>query len=81
MVLVQAEAVEEAIANFSNPKNAKLIHQLEASTWEEAQTLHYLKMGHGMYKPMGEPEECPNGCGAIYYPEGSGECPNCGQIC
>lgn len=63
------------------PINAKLLHRVEADFNEEAMQLHYDKMGWGEYRPMGEAKECPNQCGAMFYPEGSGECPNCGQIC
>jgi hypothetical protein len=38
-------------------------------------------MDWGAYKPMGEAKECPNGYGSMFYPEGSGECPNFGKIC
>lgn len=77
----EAENIKIQIAQGELPKDAKLLHQIEAEFWEEAQRLHYLKMNWGEYKPMGEAKECPNGCGAMFYPEGSGECPNCGNIC
>ena len=73
--------IKEQIAQGLIPKEAKLLHQVEADTYEEAQTLHYIKMDWGVYKPMGEAKECPNGCGAMFYPKGSGDCPNCGSIC
>jgi hypothetical protein len=62
-------------------EEAKFLHRVEADTWEEAMTIHYQKMGWSPYKPEGEAIECPNNCGATFYPEGSGECPNCGDIC
>ena len=62
-------------------KKAKLLHRVEAHTWEEAMSEHYAKMEWGSYRPEGEPTKCPKGCGAMFYPEGSGECPNCGKIC
>ena len=62
-------------------QGAKLLHRVEAHTWEEAMTEHYARMGWGPYRPEGEPRECPRGCGATFYPKGSGECPNCGKVC
>jgi hypothetical protein len=79
--LGEAEGIKEEIAQGLMPKDAKLLHQFEAETWEEAQTLHYIEMDWRAYKPMGEAKECPNNCGAMFYPEGSGECPNYGRIC
>ncbi len=58
----------------------KLLHTIMADTPEEASAVHHIKMGWEPYIPQGKPENCPK-CGAIYYPEGSGECPNCGKIC
>ena len=60
---------------------AEFLHRIEADTHEEAQAVHHIKMGWAPYVPMGKPEVCPKGCGAMYYPKGSGECPNCGRIC
>ena len=61
--------------------NAKLLHVIEADTPEEAMAVHNIKMGWGAYNPIGESANCPKNCGAKFYPEGSGICPNCGQIC
>ena len=61
-------------------EKAKLLHRVEAETWEEAMSAHNIKMGWSPYVPVGESHECPRGCGAMYYPEGSGECPNCGNL-
>ena len=61
--------------------DAKLLHVVFADTPEEAMAVHNIKMGWGAYNPPGESEDCPNGCGAKYYPKGSGVCPNCGRIC
>ncbi len=60
--------------------SAHLIHRVHAETHEEAQAAHHVKMGWSPYKPFGSAADCPAGCGAQYYPEGSGECPNCGKI-
>jgi len=62
-------------------KNPKLLHVIEADTPEEASAVHHIKMGWEPYKPMGEAKACPKGCGSCFYPEGSGECPKCGEIC
>ena len=61
--------------------DAKLMYRIEADTLEEAQAVHHIKMGWAPYKPSGKPAPCPNSCGAIFYPKGSGECPKCGKIC
>lgn len=75
------ESIQEQRANGSLPEDARLLYRVEADTWEEAMAVHYMKMGWGPYLPEGEPIECSRGCGAMFYPEGSGECPNCGRIC
>jgi hypothetical protein len=75
------EGIKQQMEQGLMPKNAKLLHRLEAGYYEEAMTKYYEIMGWGKYKPEGEPKECPNGCGAMFYPKGSGECPNCGRIC
>lgn len=61
--------------------DAKLLHKFSAATPEEASAIHHLRMGFEPYKPMGEPVLCPKGCEAYFYPQGSGVCPNCGDIC
>jgi quercetin dioxygenase-like cupin family protein len=58
----------------------RLLHVIDADTPEEAAAVHNIKMGLGGYTPKGEAQDCPKGCGAKYYPGGSGICPNCGQI-
>lgn len=61
--------------------NAKFLFRVVADTFEEAMAVRNIKMGWGPYTPEGKPQDCPRGCGSIFYPEGSGECPNCGRIC
>lgn len=61
-------------------ESATLLHEIVAATGEEAMTLHYEKMGFGIYKPVGRQTPCPNKCGESYYPDGYGDCPNCGHI-
>ena len=62
-------------------KNPRLLHVIEAGTPEEASAVHNIKMGWEPYKPAGDPELCPKGCGSYYYSKGSGVCPKCGKIC
>jgi hypothetical protein len=75
------EVIEDERANGNLTDKAKLLHRVEADTFEEALAVHYIKMGWRPFVPMGEAKECPRGCGAMFYPEGSGECPKCGPIC
>lgn len=60
--------------------DAELLWEIEADTQEEAMSIYHLRMGFEPYQPMGYWEPCPK-CGAVYYPEGSGECWRCGPIC
>ena len=75
------EAIERLRALGDISDKAKLLHRVEADMPEEAMAVHHIKMGWAPYEPMGEASECPRGCGAMFYPGGSGECPNCGKIC
>ena len=63
-----------------NP-SARLLHRIQADTWEEASAVHHIKLGWEPYVPAGPAEPCPYNCGALYDPQGSGECPNCGSPC
>ena len=62
------------------PDCETFLWRIEAATSEEASAIHHLRLGWGPYKPMGEAKPCPK-CGAMFYPEGSGECWRCGRIC
>jgi hypothetical protein len=75
------EAIQQERATGSISDGAKLLYRVEADTFEEALAVHHIKMGWRPFVPMGEATECPRGCGAMFYPEGSGECPKCGPIC
>lgn len=75
-----AESVVRLRESGMLDEGAALLHRFEAATYEAAMSIHYAQMGWEPYKPMGESTPCPNACGAEYYPEGSGECPNCGEI-
>lgn len=59
---------------------AELRHTVTAATGEQAMMQHYMLMGWPSYKPQGEKKSCPNRCGGEYYPQGYGDCPNCGHI-
>jgi hypothetical protein len=62
-------------------ESAELLHRIEADTPEEAHADHHIKMGWEPYVPMGKPQSLPEYVRCNVYPEGSGECPNCGRIC
>ena len=81
ITFITAESAKEKRANNSLSEKARLLHRIAAASYEEAMSLHYLKMGWEPYVPVGEPKPCPKACGAVFYPEGSGQCPNCGRIC
>lgn len=80
LCLCRAEDSENFMKTGQLNKDSVLMYVIEAQTWEEAQSIHNLRLGFGPYVPMGKPEPCPK-CGGIYYPLGSGECYNCGKIC
>lgn len=61
--------------------DAKFLFRIEAATFEEALAVYHLRIGRLPFQPPGKPAKCPKGCGAYFYPEGSGDCPNCGKIC
>ncbi|MFG6433329.1 hypothetical protein [Roseateles sp. LYH14W] len=57
----------------SDPGATTRLWLIEAATYEEAATIHHLRLGWGTYKPMGEAAPCLR-CGALFWPEGSGVC-------
>ncbi len=73
--------IQELRSNGTLSENAKLLYSIEVDTMEEAMAVHHIKMGWEPYLPLGDAKECPKGCGSMFYPMGSGECPNCGKIC
>jgi hypothetical protein len=79
ITLTLASEIERQRTTGAISAAAKRLHVIEADTWEEAAAMHAIKMGWGPYNP-GPSAPCPRGCGAFYYPEGSGECPNCGFV-
>ena len=81
IIFAPPEVVEVERASRDISDKAVFLYRVEADTPEEAMAVHHIKMGWEPYVPMGEAKECPRGCGAMFYPESSGECPNCGSIC
>jgi hypothetical protein len=79
ITLTTAESAAEQRASGAIAADAQFLHRFEADTWEEAGAVHAIKMGWGGYQAPGEAAPCPH-CGRPYYPEGSGECPNCGPV-
>ena len=78
-MLVPGEGPPRYLNGSLQPDCEVLLWRIEAATWEEAMAIHNLRQGHGDYVPMGEAKPCPK-CGAMYYPEGSGECWRCGKV-
>ena len=79
--MVECQNVENLKASGQLESGAKLVHVIEAANLEEARAIWNLRRGYEPYSPAGESKECPRGCGAHFYPEGSGQCPYCGDIC
>ncbi len=70
-----AEFVQQGIIH----DDGELLHSFIASTHEEAMSIFHHRVGYEPYKPQEEPAPCPNECGSFYYPNGSRQCPYCGQ--
>jgi hypothetical protein len=79
LAFATTETIQEHKTRGLLASDSRLLHRVEADTWEEACAVHHLKMGWKPYDP-GKPAPCPRNCGSTYYPEGSGECPNCGKV-
>lgn len=62
------------------PDCEKLFWRIEAATWEEAMAIYHLRQGWEPYQPQGQAEPCTD-CGAMHYPDGSGQCWNCDHQC
>jgi hypothetical protein len=80
MTLATPDVVGEMMDRGLLSRSALLKFRIEADTIEEAKAVQHIKMGWPPFRPNGKAAPCPNLCGAVYYPEGSGECPNCGKI-
>jgi hypothetical protein len=57
---------------------AELLWEFEAATYEEAMSIHFVRLGWAPYRPNGESSQCPT-CASLYYPDGSGQCWKCGR--
>jgi len=79
VTLALATGVDELRAKKLLDRDAKLLYRIEAHSHEEAAAIHHVRMGWQPYQPVGESGPCPH-CGAQIYPEGSGECWQCGKI-
>jgi hypothetical protein len=76
-VFSDAESILEQKTKGLISSGAVRLYRFEAATWEEAMSVHHLRMGYEPYKP-GSSGLCPtSGCDAFVYPEGSGECWKC----
>lgn len=75
--LVEGDARPRFSNGTDDPEATVRLWLIEAATYEEAATIHHLRMGWGAYKPVGPATPCPS-CGAMFYPEGSGFC-SCGN--
>ena len=58
---------------------SELLWEFEASSGEEAMSIHFVRLGIAPYLPNGTASPCPK-CGAQYYPEGYAECWRCGPV-
>ena len=85
-VKYEAWETEDGVVLFESRRGDEMRHvealvnklyEFEAATYEEAASIHSLRMGWGPYTPMGEPRACEQ-CGAWYYPSGSSHCWRCG---
>ncbi len=56
------------------------LYTIEAGSWEEAAAIYHLRQGWEPYNPDCVSKPCPD-CGAMHYPEGSGECWRCEHKC
>ncbi len=75
-----ASKIEALRADGTISATDSLLHEIVASTGEDAMAQHHKKMGWAPYQPQGDSASCPNSCGAEYYPLGYSDCPNCGHI-
>jgi hypothetical protein len=79
ILLALPQQVSEHRAHGLLSQKAKLLYTIDAASFEEAMAIHHLRQGGEPYHP-GRAALCPRGCGAYYYPDGSGECPLCGEV-
>ena len=63
-----------------DPRCVVVLWTVEVGSFEEAQAIRDLRYGWPTSFHAGEPQPCPV-CGAMHYPEGSGQCWNCSHKC
>lgn len=80
ITLMGASDIADLKARRLIEPDAVKLWDIFAASPEEAQAIHCMRMGWHPYNPMGETKQCSKGCGAHYYPEGSGICPVCGLV-
>src|SRR5260370_15003962 len=78
-LLTSEQTEDERSKGLVDPKS-RLMFRIQAETYEEALAVRNMKLGWSPYIPNGQAAWCPNGCGAVFYPAGHHECPNCGLI-
>ena len=61
------------------PEGHVLLWRIEVGSVEEAMAISNLRNGW-TYEPEGEAAHCPD-CGAVHYPDGSGQCWKCDHQC
>ena len=80
LTFASVENVQELRRKNLLSPTATLLFKIEADTPEEANAIYHVRMGWEPYQPMGLAVSCPKGCGAVFYPKGSGMCRNCGEV-
>lgn len=75
-VLAAGEGPPRFADGALQPDCELMLWRIEVGSFEEAQAIHKLRLGHPPYVPRGAPAPCPD-CGSLFYPEGSGQCWNC----
>lgn len=80
ITLMGADKVIDLVHSGVLEADYEKLWDIFAASSEEASAIHAMRLGWHPYKPMGEPELCPRGCGSYFYPLGSSECPLCGMI-
>jgi hypothetical protein len=76
--LVSGEGPPKFNDGTLQPDCEKLFWRIESATYEEAMAIYRLRQGWEPYDP-GKPDRCAN-CGAVCYPEGSGQCWQCASF-
>jgi hypothetical protein len=77
--LLRFQDVKQSRDQGQLSNRAVLRYNFIANTGEEAASIRNLREGWAPYLPMGDAAPCPK-CGAMFYPEGYGDCWRCGHI-